>query len=43
MIGKAYLCDMLENIEREVITTGYDVELDIKPFEIVTLKITENV
>ena len=36
---KAYLCDMLENELEEVQVRGNDITLEIKPFEVVTLKL----
>ena len=36
---KCYLCDMLENEERELPIKDGKVKLDIKGFEIVTLKL----
>ena len=36
---KAYLCNMLEENEKELRTEGNEVELELKPFEIATLRI----
>jgi len=38
-VKEAYICDMLENELSQVETDGRNVVLDVKPFEIVTLKV----
>ncbi len=38
-ISKAYMCDMLENEEKELVVIDNTVSFVIKPFEIVTLKV----
>lgn len=35
---KAYICDLLENEEAEVKANGRDINITLKPFEIVTIK-----
>ncbi len=39
--GRVYSCDMLENVQEEVVSTGEDVSLPFRPFEIKTLRITK--
>ena len=36
---KAYICDLSENVVKEAETDNGIIRFDIKPFEIVTLKI----
>lgn len=38
-VKKAWSCDLLENTEREISTDGNGVRLQVKPFEIITLKL----
>lgn len=39
-VEKAYLCDLLENIEEELVVNGNIIKLNVNNFEIVTLKVT---
>ena len=38
-VKKAWSCDLLENVEREISTDGNGVRLQVKPFEIITLRL----
>ena len=38
-IKKAYLCNLLEEQEEEILDTGKNVCVEIKPYEIKTLKL----
>ena len=40
-VQKAYLCNMLEEKEKELITEGKEIELELKPFEICTVRIED--
>ena len=38
----AYLCDLLENNEEKLVSNGNELEIPIKGFEIITIKIVKN-
>ena len=40
-IEKAYICDMLETPEKQVLIDGNEIHLTLKPFEIVTIKLQD--
>lgn len=38
-VSKAYKCDMLENVTQEIAVNNGGIDLAVKPFEIVTIKL----